>query len=160
LKNLNICVNATKASNSIEESQNLHTHLMEYLKKIGDDDSNLFLEIFNEAHKFSSEHLAKTEPVESKKKQQNGRARDKKSSCLIDEEEIAEKKCSMKTASDVLKRIIWDDEINKEFVTVGYLDRFLGLKECAFNIFDWGDIVEADLGLFLTCLNFRQLNFY
>lgn len=52
----------------------------------------------------------------------------------------------MKTANDVINRIQWDEEINKEFITVGYLDRFLGLKECSFNTFDWGDIVLADLG--------------
>jgi len=52
----------------------------------------------------------------------------------------------MKTAGDVVNRIQWDEEIEKEFITVGYIDRFLGLKECAFNTFDWGDIVLADLG--------------
>ena len=61
-------------------------------------------------------------------------------------DEVPEKKCSMKTSEDVLNRIQWDNEINKEYITVGYLDRFLGLKECHFNQFDWGDIVEADLG--------------
>lgn len=71
-----------------------------------------------------------------------------KSSTLTSEETEAEntKKSSMKTAGDVINRIQWDAEINKDYITVGYLDRFLGLKECEFNTFDWGDIVCADLG--------------
>ena len=52
----------------------------------------------------------------------------------------------MKTAGDVVKRIQWDSEINEEYIVVGYLDRFVGIKECTFNTFDWGDIVLADLG--------------
>lgn len=63
-----------------------------------------------------------------------------------DDELTTTKKSSMKTAGDVVNRIQWDEEIEKQFVTVGYLDRFLGLKECAFNTFDWGDIVLADIG--------------
>ena len=49
-----------------------------------------------------------------------------------------EKKCSMKTASDVVKRIQWDERIEKARVLVGYLDHF--------DDFDWGDIVLADIG--------------
>ena len=52
----------------------------------------------------------------------------------------------MKTAGDVRRRIQWDENINKEHITVGYLDRFLGIKECKFGAFDWGDIVLADMG--------------
>ena len=65
-----------------------------------------------------------------------------------DSEEISDnaKKAPMKTAGDVRRRIQWDEEINKEQITVGYLDRFLGIKECRFGAFDWGDIVLADIG--------------
>jgi len=52
----------------------------------------------------------------------------------------------MKTAADAVNRIQWDSQINKEHIIVGYLDRFVGIKECLFNTFDWGDIVLADLG--------------
>ncbi len=63
------------------------------------------------------------------------------------EEEITNtKKSSMKTAGDVVNRIHWDETINREFIMVGYLDRFLGIKEVEFNKFDWGDIVLADIG--------------
>lgn len=63
-----------------------------------------------------------------------------------EEEDKNTKKVSMKTASDVVHRIQWDEEIKQEFITVGYIDRFLGLKECLFTTFDWGDIVLADYG--------------
>lgn len=69
----------------------------------------------------------------------------KKSTLSTVEDEEPEKKCSMKTAGDVKKRIQWDEMINKDFITVGYIDRFVGLKECQFNMFDWGDIVLADI---------------
>ena len=103
------------------------------------------LHIFNEAYGFTSQNI-KTETSVPKA---DGKKYDKKvktNNESSDEESIEKKKLKMKTASDVLNRIIWDKEISKEFVTVGYMDRFLGLKECAFDLFDWGDIVEADLG--------------
>jgi len=160
LENLNICVNTTKSLDSVQESQNLQTHLMEFLRKNSKGNSNIFLEIFNEIHKFATDNLLETESFNVRKKQQikskSGR-RDKDMTSSSEEDAKSEKKCSMKTANDVLKRIIWDEEINKDFVTVGYLDRFLGLKECAFNLFDWGDIVEADLGFFIiTSFNFNN----
>jgi len=63
-----------------------------------------------------------------------------------DDSHESEKKPSMKTADAVVNRILWDENIAKAFITVGYLDRFFGLVECAFDEFDWGDIVLADLG--------------
>ena len=63
-----------------------------------------------------------------------------------DDENTNTKKASMKTAGDVVNRIHWDEKINREFIIVGYLDRFLGIKESEFNKFDWGDIVLADIG--------------
>ncbi len=55
------------------------------------------------------------------------------------------KKCPMKTSADVVHRIQWDTEIDRDYIVVGYLDRFLGIKEYSFNTFDWGDIVLADI---------------
>ena len=60
------------------------------------------------------------------------------------------KKSPMKTAGDVVNRIQWDENIKREFMIVGYLDRFLGIKECEFDKFDWencfGNIAMADIG--------------
>lgn len=47
------------------------------------------------------------------------------------------KKSSMKTADDVISRIEWDDRLDRRYFRVGYVDRFLGLQEKAFNDFDF-----------------------
>ncbi len=39
------------------------------------------------------------------------------------------KKVSMKTATDVINRIIWDDDLPTEDFIVGYLDRFIGTSD-------------------------------
>ncbi|OQR87908.1 hypothetical protein ACHHYP_07963 [Achlya hypogyna] len=49
-------------------------------------------------------------------------------------------KKSMRTATDVIHRIMWDDSINQSEVVVGYLDRFVGIMERNFTSFNWGDI--------------------
>ncbi|KDO21191.1 hypothetical protein SPRG_20963 [Saprolegnia parasitica CBS 223.65] len=51
----------------------------------------------------------------------------------------AEKK-SMRTATDVIHRILWDDSITQTEVIVGYLDRFVGTVERNFAAFNWADI--------------------
>lgn len=47
------------------------------------------------------------------------------------------KKSSMKTAEDVISRIEWDDRLDSRYFRVGYVDRFLGLQEKAFEEFDF-----------------------
>uniref|UniRef100_UPI0037E9B92A leukocyte receptor cluster member 9 n=1 Tax=Semicossyphus pulcher TaxID=241346 RepID=UPI0037E9B92A len=46
------------------------------------------------------------------------------------------KKPRMRTADDVISRILWDSVDSSEFV-VGYVDRFLGVLERPFNDFNW-----------------------
>lgn len=62
----------------------------------------------------------------------------------ITENENPGKKPPMKTATDVINRIQWDEKLNPEFFTVGYLDRFVGIIENTFNSFDWNDITSLD----------------
>lgn len=57
---------------------------------------------------------------------------------------VQAKKPPMKTATDVIHRIMWDEHLDQKDFTVGYLDRFMGVMEQAFLTFDWGDIAEAD----------------
>jgi 2'-5' RNA ligase/uncharacterized protein (UPF0248 family) len=107
----------------------------------------LFVEMFTKAFefiddKFTASTQIKSKPNGGKKKSKSGR----RSGSDEENEKSPAKLCSMKTAGDVVHRIQWDTEINQEYVIVGYLDRFLGLKECLFSTFDWGDIVLADLG--------------
>ncbi len=53
------------------------------------------------------------------------------------------KKSSMRTASDVISRILWDPDIKSEDCTIGYLDRFVGIIEKPFAAFSWEDIATV-----------------
>ncbi|XP_068099024.1 leukocyte receptor cluster member 9 isoform X2 [Hyperolius riggenbachi] len=53
------------------------------------------------------------------------------------------KKPPMKTASDVINRIQWDEHLPKERFSVGYLDRFLGVIEKPFSAFCWEDLAST-----------------
>lgn len=46
---------------------------------------------------------------------------------------------SMKTANDVISRLLWDDSIDQDKFSVGYLDRFDGIIEKSFSSLDWRD---------------------
>nr|XP_015805834.2 leukocyte receptor cluster member 9 isoform X1 [Nothobranchius furzeri] len=54
-------------------------------------------------------------------------------------EEIAEvnKKPRMRTADDVISRILWDPSVDSSEFAVGYVDRFLGVLERPFCDFNW-----------------------
>ena len=55
------------------------------------------------------------------------------------------RKPRMRTALDVIKRIKWDDDLPEEAFTIGYLDRFVGIKEDPFQKFShWCDLASAD----------------
>uniref|UniRef100_A0A0B6Y915 RWD domain-containing protein n=1 Tax=Arion vulgaris TaxID=1028688 RepID=A0A0B6Y915_9EUPU len=76
-------------------------------------------------------------------KHQNKRRKQKiKPKC---EDELQNQKLpSMKTADDVVKRIIWDDALEKDDFIVGYFDRFRGLLEKCFSAFSWEDLASVD----------------
>ena len=57
---------------------------------------------------------------------------------------IGGKKSPMKTAIDVINRIMWDESFPTENFIVGYLDRFLGVQEKPFTAFSWEDIASVD----------------
>lgn len=54
------------------------------------------------------------------------------------------KKPSMKTATDVISRLLWDCSLPQEKFTVGYLDRFDGIVEKPFTSLDWSDPAIVD----------------
>lgn len=54
--------------------------------------------------------------------------------------ESGEKKLSMKTATNVIHRIIWDSQLPSEHFVLGYLDRFVGIVEKPFKSFNWEDL--------------------
>lgn len=53
------------------------------------------------------------------------------------------KKQSMRTASDVISRVLWDSSIDTENIKVGYLDRFVGIIEKSFSAFSWEDLASV-----------------
>ncbi|CAM9224831.1 unnamed protein product [Discosporangium mesarthrocarpum] len=55
------------------------------------------------------------------------------------------RKTLMRTARDVVHRVLWDEGIPREYVIVGYLDRFVGVLEKPFDSFKWGDIAMASI---------------
>lgn len=60
------------------------------------------------------------------------------------EEEFPDKKPPMKTASDVVSRLLWDESLPKRKFVVGYLDRFAGIVEKPFVLLDWSDPAVVD----------------
>ncbi|XP_064154022.1 leukocyte receptor cluster member 9 isoform X1 [Anguilla rostrata] len=55
------------------------------------------------------------------------------------------KKPRMRTADDVISRILWDPSLDPTDFSVGYLDRFLGVLERPFSEFSWDtDICSCD----------------
>ncbi|KAK2903144.1 hypothetical protein Q8A67_007857 [Cirrhinus molitorella] len=53
------------------------------------------------------------------------------------EKEGCNKKPRMRTADDVISRIIWDSSVDPADFIVGHLDRFLGVLERPFSDFSW-----------------------
>ena len=56
----------------------------------------------------------------------------------------SKKKPPMKTASDVISRIQWDEELSPKDFVVGYLDRFIGIVEKSFTDLSWEDLASVD----------------
>ena len=66
---------------------------------------------------------------------------------ITTEETEDTKKERMRTATEVISRILWDPDLPPEDFVVGYLDRFIGIQEKGFKDFSWEDIstVGADV---------------
>ena len=60
------------------------------------------------------------------------------------EEPISGKAAPMKTAEDVINRILWDEQLPNECFVIGYLDRFVGVTEKPFSVFSWEDLASVD----------------
>ncbi|KAM9782816.1 leukocyte receptor cluster member 9 [Neosynchiropus ocellatus] len=53
------------------------------------------------------------------------------------EERVVNKKPRMRTADDVISRVLWDPLLDEADFVVGYVDRFLGVLERPFSEFNW-----------------------
>ncbi|GFO43898.1 leukocyte receptor cluster member 9-like [Plakobranchus ocellatus] len=83
-----------------------------------------------------------TDLCDTKNKKKKNKQRKQKSDKEQDDGD--EKLPPMKTASDVVNRIIWDDGLEKDDFIVGYFDRFRGLMERSFSAFSWEDLASVD----------------
>ena len=70
--------------------------------------------------------------------------RRKQNKKTVEEEVMKKKKPAMRTAEDVKNRILWDPMLPEEFFIIGYLDRFLGIKEESFSTFSWENLASVD----------------
>ena len=77
-----------------------------------------------------------SEPTEVKVKAKKTKAANQQS----DVKDETGKKVPMKTATDVISRILWDPDLPSEEFTIGYLDRFIGVMEKPFSAFSWEHI--------------------
>ena len=142
MSNIKVKANRIDKDNLSDESLKLFEDFLNEKMKTIDSQSEIFLiKLFQKSKKYVEKHFEKSCIKCGKISPTFAKPEYKKN-----DEILNTKKVSMKTAGDVVNRIQWDQEINKDFITVGYIDRFLGLKECEFNTFDWGDIVLADYG--------------
>ncbi|XP_032127039.1 leukocyte receptor cluster member 9 [Sapajus apella] len=57
--------------------------------------------------------------------------------------EAGAKKPPLRTAADVIRRIRWDPRLDPADFSVGYADRFLGVREEPFNAFCWDEPLAA-----------------
>lgn len=80
----------------------------------------------------------------SPKSQRKHRKNKKKQKNKHVEENYIEKKSPLKTCMDVVHRLYWDDQLNVEDFTLGYLDCFMGLVERPVTAFSWEDISTVD----------------
>lgn len=119
-------------------------------RKLG---SPMMMALINDVDEWIKEHeidmtktLSKNQDKHSTKQKpraDKGKHRQRKQK--IEEKETEnEKKPSMKTADDVINRILWDGELERDQFLVGYIDRFTGLQEKYFTAFSWEDIASVD----------------
>lgn len=87
----------------------------------------------NDSGAVSADQDDKPEQDKSEKHQKKAR-KSKKPKC--DTKEV-NKKPRMRTADDVISRILWDPSVDSSEFVVGYVDRFLGVLERPFNEFNW-----------------------
>ncbi|XP_056143027.1 LOW QUALITY PROTEIN: leukocyte receptor cluster member 9 [Lampris incognitus] len=82
------------------------------------------------------EDSGKDEEEERKHKKKKGKVKTK-AKLKDTEEKESKKKPRMRTADDVISRVLWDPWLEASGFVVGYVDRFLGVLERPFAEFNW-----------------------
>ncbi|XP_036451736.1 leukocyte receptor cluster member 9 [Colossoma macropomum] len=103
----------------------------------------------------SASGLADCKPVQAEEKGSKNRKTRKKSGraekAKDGEIKESEKKPRMRTADDVISRILWDSSVDPADFVVGHLDRFLGVLERPFSDFSWDtQVCDCDYSEELT----------
>ncbi|CAD5115564.1 DgyrCDS4526 [Dimorphilus gyrociliatus] len=120
------------------------TELSTYLTKASTDEAHSLCDLCKLANEFTTER--NPEPLErttTKFPKYKSKTHKKKKAQQDPKENIVVKKIKLRSAEDVIKRILWDD-IPVENCYVGYIDRFVGLVEKSFSAFSWEDIASVD----------------
>eukprot|EP01080_Neovahlkampfia_damariscottae_P009129 gene9129-1218_t len=55
---------------------------------------------------------------------------------------MTQQKKSLRSSKDIINRFKWDNSFDKDKLTIGYKDRFVGIMECNLETYDIGDIPE------------------
>ncbi len=61
-----------------------------------------------------------------------------------EQDQANEKLPPMKTAMDVVSRVLWDESLPTDSFVIGYLDRHIGVVEKSFAAFSWEDVSSVD----------------
>ena len=94
--------------------------------------------LINSAEKWISEHVVIPTTTERKPQVKKQEQMDQEKTVMEDVTEPVMKP-QMKSANEVINHILWDEDLNKEHFSVGYLDRFRGIVEREFSAFSWED---------------------
>ena len=81
-----------------------------------------------------------------KDREKDAKSKNKQSKDNIVKDE-GEKKVPMRTADDVISRILWDPDLPSDEFKIGYLDRFVGIIEKPFSLFSWEDLATVGINV-------------
>ncbi|XP_055332749.1 uncharacterized protein LOC129584562 [Paramacrobiotus metropolitanus] len=141
---------STSASNILPDNlcDNLRTVLLEVANEC--KGTPMLKKLANKAEEFlqsNTEIVTNSEkllplPSTNAKSEKSKTARPVNTTVTTEDLETPEKK-KLRTAEDVISRILWDDKLDTTCFTVGYNDRFAGLVEEKFNAFCWDQPINA-----------------
>lgn len=107
-------------------------------------DSSIMKEIADHAYTWCSEKECDIVEEISPKPKPQRKSKPKRERTKDAESTTSKKLPPMKTAGDVISRIMWDEGIPTDCFHVGYEDRFIGIVERQFTDFSWEDLASVD----------------
>lgn len=114
------------------------------VKAIADhDESSTIITKQPKTNPIKNDETDKKKPILSEQASGTGILDKNKNKRTSSKEDVGEKKSSMRQASDVISRILWDADLPTQDFCIGYLDRFVGIIEKPFAAFSWEDIASV-----------------